>query len=302
MSSTDEDLLYRRTNLTFALLGAPKGRSREWIRRNVDGYQQISEKTLQRDLRILRSIGVPLVLTGDEIAVAADARDLPAIDFTPAEATAVGMAGELGKAGALGAFARSGWTKIAAAGARRDLSGPQLASYTPYNDTTRLEPTVLSTILTAVARQRRISFTYRASPTDEPQQRVMDPWGLVPEAGRVYLVGYDLDRESARSFRAVRLSDVQATEQRAEHPAEGNLQDIVRGSLSARSQLVDAVLSVTAGKGGEFGEPVDGRIHLSNVDADWLVRAAAAAAPEVIVEKPAEIRRQVIELLEKAAS
>lgn len=302
MGAADDDLLYRRTNLTFALLGAPRGRTREWIRKNVDGYQKVSEKTLQRDLQILRSIGVPLVLTGDEIAVAPGSRDFPAIDFTPAEATVVGMAGELGKAGALGAFARSGWTKIAAAGANRDLSGPQLAAYTPYNDTTRLEPAVLTTILSAVARKRRITFTYRASPADNPQQRTMDPWGLVPESGRVYLVGFDLDRAEPRSFRAVRLSGVQATGERAEHPATGNLQDIVRGSLSARSQFVDAVLRVSGGRGGEFGEPVNGRITLTHVDADWLVRAAAAAAPEVIVEKPSEIRTRVIEQLKRAVS
>lgn len=301
MNSRDNDILYRRTNLTFALLDAGSGRTRDWIRSHVDGYRDVSGKTLQRDLQVLRTVGVPLVLTGDEIAVAQESYELPAIDFTPAEATAIGMAGELGKASALGAFARSGWTKIAAAGARRDLTGAQRAAYTSYNDTTRLQPAVLSTILTAVAKKRRVTFDYRARPTDEPQRRVMEPWGLVPEAGRVYLVGYDVQREAPRSFRAVRLDEVRMTEERAEHEAQTNLQEIVRGSFSAHATVVDAELSVAEGKGGEFGEPVDGRVHLTGVDADWLVRAAAAAAPEVVVEKPAEIRDRVIALLREAA-
>ena len=297
MSKSGDDMLYRQTNLTFALLDSSRGRTREWIRRNVDGYQNVSEKTLQRDLRELRRVGVPVTITADEIHIAHDTYELPALELSPAEATAVGMAGELGTAGALGAFARSGWTKLAASGARRDLSSPQLASYTPYNDTTRLSPTFLATILSAVARRRRITFEYMPTPTAAVQIRTMDPWGLVPQAGRVYLVGHDLDRDAARSFRAVRVRGVNVLQDSAEHEAPSDLQEIVRGSLSLGRERVDAELRVEPGKGGEFGIDVDGKISLFDVDADWLIRTAAGYAPDVIVESPDDIRNRVIELL-----
>lgn len=298
MSSRSDDVLYRRTNLTFALLGSDRPRSRAWIHRNVDGYQKVTEKTLQRDIQVLRGIGVPVAATQDEIAIESDDYELPPIHFTPAEATVIGMAGELGRAGALGAFARSGWTKIAAAGARREL-GASPVSHTSFNDTTRLRPQFLSLILQAVAQQRRITFTYVPQPGAQPQNRTMDPWGLVPLDGRVYLVGHDIDRDEPRSFRAVKLSDVSHAGT-ATHAPVDNLQEIVRGSLSARTQRVDAVLTITGDRGGELGTPVDGRLELSDVDADWLVRTAASYAPHVVVESPPSIRERVIALLKEA--
>lgn len=302
MNTRGDDMLYRQTNLTFALLSSPRGRTREWIRNHVDGYQRVSEKTLQRDLRELRRVGVPVTITAEEIAVAHDTYELPAINFTPAEATAVGMAGELGTSGALSAFARSGWTKLAASGASRDLSSKQLAAYTPYNDTTRLAPSFLATILTAVARGRQISFEYQPTPTAERQIRSMDPWALVPQSGRVYLVGHDLDRDAARSFRATRVRKVNVLDQVATTPAPEDLQEVVRASLRLGRKLVDAELQVAQDKGGEFGEPIDGRISLHDVDADWLVRTAASYAPDVIVTEPADIRARVVELLKESTT
>lgn len=298
MSASADDVLYRRTNLTFALLGSPRPRTREWIRRNVDGYQKVGEKTLQRDLQVLRGIGVPVAATQEEIAVESDDYELPAVQFTPAEATVIGMAGELGRAGALGAFTRSGWTKIAAAGARREL-GPSPVTHTSCNDTTRLRPQFLALILQAVAKRRRISFSYRPRPGAEAHTRTMDPWGLVPVDGRVYLVGHDIDRDAPRSFRAVKLSGVDDVGPASHEPA-ADLQEIVRGSLSARRQLVDAVLTVTGERGGELGVAVDGRLELAQVDADWLVRTAASYAPDVVVESPREIRERVAALLQEA--
>lgn len=298
MSTKADDILYRQTNLTFALLGSNRPRSREWIRTHVDGYQNVTEKTLQRDIQFLRGIGVPVSVTHDEIAIEQDDYELPSVTFTPAEATAIGMAGELGRAGALSAFTRSGWTKIAAAGARRTLGDTPVA-HTSFNDTTRLSPQFLTTILQAVARRRRITFTYLADPKAEPATRTMDPWGLVPIDGHVYLVGYDIDRNAPRSFRAVRVSDV-AYAGDASHPPVADLQEIVRGSLTARKELVDAVLTVAGNRGGELGEPVDGRLTLTGVDADWLVRTAASYAPDVVVESPPEIRSRVVALLKEA--
>ncbi|AWB81904.1 WYL domain-containing protein [Corynebacterium yudongzhengii] len=300
MASRDDDVLYRRQNLTFALLHARRPRSRDWIRRHVDGYQNASEKTLQRDLRYLRSIGVPVTITHDDVGISAEHYELPPVTFTPAEATVIGLAGELGRAGEIGAFARSGWTKLAAGGARRDLSTPQMATHTSYNDTTRLSPGFLTRVLAAVDKQRRIRFQYRPSPAAASQTREMDVWGLVPHDGRVYLVGHDLDRDEPRCFRAVRVSGVEEAGP-AEHPPVDDLRAVVRQSLDARRESVDAVLSAPEDYAGELGEARDGVISLKNVDADWLVRTAAAYAPEVVVKEPAEIRQRVVALLEEVA-
>ena len=90
-------------------------------------------------------------------------------------------------------------------------------------------------------RGYRISFSYESSRTAEKVTRTMDLWGLVPERDRIYLVGFDIDRNAPRCFRVIRITDVTAIGT-ATHPmpAGTNLQELVRQQLRRRSELVDA--------------------------------------------------------------
>lgn len=56
-------------------------------------------------------------------------------------------------------FSLSGWTKIAASGASRNLEGAPV--YTAVNDITRLAPEVITFVLAAVRNKVRITFAYR---------------------------------------------------------------------------------------------------------------------------------------------
>lgn len=312
---TRDAAVERLTNLTFALHGAAHqggvpDRSAAWIRSHVEGYQDKTDeafaKQLSRDIVTLQRAGVPVVHTGGEdgplYRLNPEEYQLPAIDFTPEEAMVLGVAGGIGKPGGLSDFSLSAWTKIAASGASRDLAGAPV--YTAVNDITRLSPELVTGVITAVRAGLRVTFDYFATPAAKPVRRVMDPWGLVSHHDRVYLVGWDAEREAPRAFRATRLDNLRRSRQEATHTEPTMpLQQLVEEALQ-RGDTVDAVLTVPEGQAKELVDAgsrrADGRLELRGVSRDWLVRTAAGYAPEVVVEEPEEVRRDVVKLLRAA--
>lgn len=311
-----DEAVERLTNLSFALQGAANSggspdRSAAWIRRHVAGYGDKSgeafAKSLARDIATLQRAGVPIVHSGGEdgarYRLDASSYQLPPVEFSPEEAMVLGIAGGMGTTGGLSDFSLSGWTKIAASGASRNLSGAPV--YTAVNDITRLAPEVITSVLAAVRNRLRITFSYRANPAAKPVRRVMDPWGVVNRDIHIYIVGFDVDRGAPRVFRALRVSDIKRSHHPAEHtvPTE-TLQALVERALQ-RGEKVDARLIIPVGKAQELmdvGEKQpDGTVMLRNVDKDWLVRTAAGYAPEVEVLEPAVVREEVISLLRTAA-
>ncbi|MCT1683903.1 WYL domain-containing protein [Corynebacterium appendicis] len=299
------DVIERLTNLTFALLGSATPREYEWVRNHVEGYKDRTDialtRMLSRDVRSLRRAGVPARMENGLIWVDKDVYELPPIAFTDDEAFVLGLAGDLGTAGSLGAFARSGWTKIAAGGATRTFDAPPIAALD--NDISRLDADTVTAVTACVRSNTRMRFTYRPSPTATPQTRTMDPWGIVALNNRAYVVGFDVERGAERSFRAVRVSDVRKVKADDFHQPDRPLQQVVEDSL--RGPVVDAVIRVEEGTAHELVNAGtmrdDGTVALTNVERDWLVRTAASSAPDAVVVEPADVRADVVALLRAAA-
>lgn len=307
-----DHVIERLTNLTFAFLNADRlGRkflTPQWIHENVDGYSQYSAASFHtiftRDRAILAKVGVPI----ESVAQAGyrlqrEQYMLPPVSFTPAEATVLGLAGELGFDRDLGAFARSGWTKLAAGGADRELSAaPQ---FTATNDVSGLSAKQLDALLTATRKGRRISFDYQSTKTTDAVIRTMDPWGLVNVRDRLYLVGFDIDRNAPRSFRITRVSNITITGAAEYIRGDADLQEIVEQTLRQGKELIDAHISVEPGRAYELTsqgtQRNDGTWDLQNIDRDWLVRMAAAYAPHAVVLAPEQVRRDVVTQLQQAA-
>ncbi|MCW2621751.1 MAG: transcriptional regulator protein-like protein, partial [Frankiales bacterium] len=58
----------------------------------------------------------------------------------------------------------------------------------------------------AAARDRRpVRFVYRTGGRSEPEERQVEPWGVVSWHGRWYLAGHDLVRGASRVFRLSRV-------------------------------------------------------------------------------------------------
>lgn len=302
--ASSDPVVQRLTNLTFALLGASSPRDYDWIRAHVEGYENKTDiafaRMIVRDITSLKRAGVPARAENGLVWVDKDAYELPPISFTEEEAFVLGLAGDLGKSGSLGAFARSGWTKIAAGGATRTFDTPPLAALD--NDISRLDADIVKAVTACVRAKSRMRFTYRSSPLAEPQERTMDPWGIVALDNRAYVVGYDVHRGAERSFRAIRISNVRKVRSADFHETNRPLQDVVEDSL--RGPVVDAVVEVDEGSAQEIvvkAQPLgSGRYRLSGVERDWLVRTSASFAPHVVVVEPDDVRADVAALLRAA--
>lgn len=310
---TDKDpTLERLTNLTFAFLNAKDlGKqflTPQWIHSNVADYKdksdQAFEKAFQRDRATLQSVGVPIESVANlGYRLQEEAYSLPEVQFTPEEAAVLGLAGERGLSGELGVFARSGWTKIAASGADRELGKNN--SVAALGDGDSLDALTLDRIIKACGRRLRITFDYTAHQQAEPVTRTFEPWGLVPLRGRMYLVGHDIDREASRVFRITRVSNVAATG-KAQYPRQDvNLQKLVEETLRMSREVVSARVRVPADTLPEIesaGVREGDCVVLRDVDKAWLVRTCVAAAPDAVLLEPAELRAEIVEGLRAVRS
>ncbi|MGD7001297.1 helix-turn-helix transcriptional regulator [Corynebacterium halotolerans] len=316
---TKEDVpIERLINLTFALLDAERaGRqflTGQWLRTHVKGYRDktggtesaAAHRKLKRDIALLIRAGVPIESVagrqGPGYRLQAEDYPLPEVQFTPEEAAMLGLAGEIGQTGELAAFTRSGWTKLAASGATRDLAATPV--FNAVNDLARLDPAQLDLLLKACREDRRISFSYRPDRVSEPMTRTMDPWGIVNHRDLLYLVGHDIDRDAPRSFRIFRVADIEVIGQASHRHGDDDLQQLVETSLRRQKTLVDAVVWVDPGHALELVDRAEAlgeeRWRLVDADADWLVRTAAGYAPAVVLEKPVELREQIRALIAQA--
>ena len=307
--------LGRHISLYLALLGAANGganptRSSAWIRRSVQGYQDKSEeafdKALRRDIQTLRHAGIPISHSRDASGYAqyqllAEQYALPNIQFTPEEAMALSVAASFGNTGGLADFSQSGLSKLAASGAPRTHSPSPV--HTAVSDMTLVQPIIIRDINTIIRNGLRMSFDYKPQASVPAQRRVMDPWGVVVHHNRMYLVGFDIDKQAPRVFRILRVSAVKARDEKATHPpAQESLQSLVADALR-RSQTT-ATVRVDADKAFELIEKAEctgeGIYHLEKVSADWLVRTALSYADSAEVLEPAHIRESIAELAKKA--
>ncbi|QYH19743.1 WYL domain-containing protein [Corynebacterium aquatimens] len=300
----ESDAVRRLVNLTFALLGSDKPRSIAWVGDNVDGYEGRSyealDKQIRTDIKDLRRMWIPVHITNGELTLNKERYELAPVELTEAEATAIGLAADLAEGANLGAFARSGWTKLAASGATRTFDSPAISSVS--NDITRLDPETLRRLLFAVRKPARLTFTFTPAAGAPTQQRTVDPWGIVPLNNRAYLVGWDVDRGAERVFRIHKISNVRYREVGDFHSAQGDLQTVVEKLL--RGPVADAEVTVAAGAGDALavrGERDGNVIRLRGVERDWLVRTIASLAGSVVAVEPEDVRRDVAALLHAAA-
>ncbi|MFF2082919.1 helix-turn-helix transcriptional regulator [Nocardia sp. NPDC058176] len=138
-----------------------------------------------------------------------------------------------------------------------------------------VSPSTFRAVATAVERGEVLRFDY----TDRhgsPSDRRVEPYRLVHSGGRWYLVGYDLDRQDWRSYRADRISPKTPTGPRftaRELPARDLVAFVTHGRMAAlwnyRARvIVDAPVETVAARipaGLWTVEPIDA--HTSALEA-----------------------------------
>jgi proteasome accessory factor B len=323
----------RLLGLVVCLLSSPRYLTAVQIRAAVPGYPESFEafkRMFERDKEELRELGIPLETgfnsAGDDEAgyrIPRQAYVLPEIRLEPDEAAVLSLAARVWRQAELREAATGALLKLRAAGV--DASGEETAQ-------PGIEPRLLAgeaafgPLWEAVRDRRPVTFAYRAVGRSEPQQRHLQPWGVVNRHGRWYVAGYDTDRDAARVFRLSRIEG----EVRFTGPAgsvivpEGtDVRETVREwDTQPPAQQRAAVLRVRQGAGygiRRYATPVPGTTGLPDStgsgagstdgwdtisvpfsDVGWFAEHLASFGTDVVALEPADLREAVITQLKGA--
>lgn len=205
-------------NLVIALLSTHGYITAERIRTSVAGYaespsDEAFSRMFERDKNELRDLGIPLE-TGrvssfdptEGYRINRDAYALPDIALTHDEAAAIAVAAQLWESPELVTAAQGAMLKLRAAGVDVDPVDNGVAVSAPAGmPGLRGSEDVLGVLLSAINSGQAVQFPHRSSRTDPYTVRTVEPWGVVTEKGRWYLVGHDRDRDATRTFRLSRI-------------------------------------------------------------------------------------------------
>lgn len=307
----------RIMNLAICLLMARRFLDKNHIREVVEGYAGLSdpafERTFERDKDDLRAMGVPVetgsnsTLFPDEVGYRIRRQDfeLPPIDFTPAEATALGLASQVWGTATLAERTVSALAKLRAAGIDPDASRLPGISPSIGAKESAFEPLWQATI-----SRTAIAFGYRGV------RREVEPWVLTHRRGSWYLVGFDRTREAPRMFKLARIEDAP---QPIGKPGSYTLPDDVDIAALTRALEpgpadAEAVVAIRGDGAPDLrrrGVEVESPVPLPSGFTAWRVRyggdrefvtEVCGHGPAVLVLQPPEVRRQVIERLRQVAA
>lgn len=228
-------------------------RHRRLPARRLAEILEVSERTILRDMEALSAAGVPVYTDRGRnggCALLGDYRT-EVSGLSPAEAQALfawtsgSAAAELGLSGELS----SALTKLSATVPAPALEEAEALASVVMVDRRRWftaaeQVPLLPVLRDAATRQRRIALTYPAASVMEgaqpPAVRIVDPYGLVENAGRWYLLAAR-DGE-LRTYRVSRIVTAEVLDDPAQLPANLNL---ARAWELQRSQFEELVRPCT---------------------------------------------------------
>ena len=309
------DRLERLLNLVIALRQTRVPLTVEAINERVAGYggerDEAWRRMFERDKRDLRGLGIPLTTAkadrlGETLGytISPDDYDLPRVELTAQELTALALAVQLT---GLGGEALPALDKLAVdadadvragAGTGRDERLPLSLS---------LDAPHRGPLTEALTERRAVRFGYRKA-TDAaapPTTRTVEPHALLFHLGRWYLRGHDRDRGEMRTFRLDRIDGavrhIGEADAFAIPPEPPDPRDVIpagaREALDATVRASDEVAWTVARRARGGGVP-DGegwtRYTVRVQDRDTFLSWALAFGPELEVVGPPDLRRAIV--------
>ncbi|SRX94999.1 Proteasome accessory factor B PafB [Mycobacterium tuberculosis H37Rv] [Mycobacterium shimoidei] len=315
----------RLVNLVIALLSSHGYLTAEKIRSSVAGYgdspsDEAFSRMFERDKNELRDLGIPLE-TGkvsplnpvEGYRINRDAYALPAVELTPKEAAAVAVATQLWESPELITATQSALLKLRAAGVDVDPDAPVTIASAGAPAGVRGSESCLGALLSAIDAGQAVQFPHRSSRTDPYTVRTVEPWGVVTDKGRWYLVGHDRDRDATRVFRLSRIGEpVTPVGPRGAviRPDGVDVRAIVRDAVAETPSGVRAQVWVADGRatalrraGTSLGpRQLAGRdgevIELDVGSTDRVTREIAGYGADAVVLEPESLREEVLARLQ----
>ncbi len=228
----DTEKLIRQLSLISYLMAERRPVTATEIRRDVEGYSDMTEDAFARrfyaDRAELDSLGIHLSVDRpadgfseqENYSLAPEAFFLPAVEFTDAELAALQTAlslldGEFAYAEPLRlALQQLTWGRPSPLGSpvQRAIGLGITGSAGGAELSARL-----AKVDTAIYRRKRIEFEYFTMQSGETALRKVDPYELLFEGGQFYLVGWSHERGDIRVFRLSRIRGKVAYATKAEH-------------------------------------------------------------------------------------
>lgn len=331
MASSKEE---RLVNLVICLLSTRYFVPAEKIRRAVAGYascpnDEAFSRMFERDKGELRDLGVPLE-TGrvsnldstEGYRINRDAYELPDIALTADEVAAVAVAVQLWQSPELTTAAQGALIKLRAAGVDVDPEAEGGVAFTAPSALPDIHGSeqALGALLAAINSGQAVRFPHRSSSAEPYSIRTVEPWGVITDRGRWYLVGLDRDRAAVRVFRLSRIdADVVAfgPPGAVRKPDDADLRNIVSDAVdvveatptgvTARIWVADG-RAVALRRAGTVTEraTLDGGegdvVAIDLVSTDRLARQIAGYGADAVVLEPESLRADVLARLRAQAA
>ena len=298
----------RLVNLTIALLATKRYLTKSEIFRTIEGYEgapEAMERMFERDKDDLRSLGIAIELgtfdpifedeAGYRITPSSYQLNLGELDGT--DLALLSLAATAWSGAALERESTSALIKLASMGIDNDSE--TLSLLTPQVSGTDRN---FALITDAIVRRSEIEFEYLGADLSR-QVRKVSPYSMRGQSGSWYLVGFDSEKDSLRTFRLDRIvSEVSVSKKVNSFEIPDSIPD---QSTDETREL--AILRVRKRRGHqlrslsnliEAGEEWD-EITLPIVDVSWLIRIILWHRDDVIVLGPPALRERVINSLKE---
>ncbi|MEO9327511.1 helix-turn-helix transcriptional regulator [Gordonia aurantiaca] len=185
---------------------------REWSGRELADRLDITTRTVRRDVDKLRELGYPVeanvgVRGGYRLGAGAE---MPPLLLDDQEVLAVALGLDAVTTGAVADMAEASAGALAKlrqvmpSRLRHRLDALRIEAIPREAPTTAVPADRLTDIATACHRRERLRFDYRRNDGEESRREV-EPYRLVRNGNRWYLVGFDIARDDWRSFRVDRM-------------------------------------------------------------------------------------------------
>ena len=316
-------------NLVIALLSTRAFITAERIRETVYGYadspsDEAFSRMFERDKNELRDLGIPLE-TGrvsqfdptEGYRINREAYALPAVELTADEAAAVAVATQLWESPELITATQGALLKLRAAGVDVDApdSGVAITS-TATLPGLRGSEEVLGILLSAIDSGQAVQFSHRPSRSEPYTTRTVEPWGIVTDRGRWYLVGHDRLRDAPRTFRLSRIgAEVAAIGPPGvvTKPDDVNLRELVMRVVSEPQTGTQARVWVAEGRATALrrqatvvgaltlGDRAGDEIAVELGMTDRLAREIASYGADAVALEPQSLRDDVLARLRAQA-
>lgn len=205
-------------NLLIALRAARGWVSRKTLMSAIDGYAGLDEvafdRKFSRDKELLRHMGITIATRAEHDAygdagetgyrISADDYAMGDVDLTPTEAAAVAVAAQFWSDTELSDSSAQALTKLRALGIDLNQTGPGSAVVGQGPAPMKLGSANFATALHHINAREAIGFRYH-KPGQKARRVRLEPYALLSRGDRVYLLGFDLDREAQRTFRLSRV-------------------------------------------------------------------------------------------------